>query len=101
MFRFEELGDALERYGAEGPEPFYRGELARAVSEWVLERGGTLGVEDLAAYEPIAPRAGARRLPWPGRAHQPAAVLGRHPDRLRASTCSSGSAPPGSSRSWR
>ena len=48
------LGEALERYGAEGPEPFYRGELARAISEWVVERGGTLGVEDLASYEPIA-----------------------------------------------
>jgi gamma-glutamyltranspeptidase/glutathione hydrolase len=54
VFRFEELSEALERYGVEGPEPFYRGELARAVSEWVVERGGTLGVEDLGSYEPIA-----------------------------------------------
>src|SRR5215211_158717 len=51
-FVFGELGDALERYGADGPEPFYRGEVARRVSEWVLERGGTLGVDDLAAYAP-------------------------------------------------
>ncbi len=51
-FRFRELGDALERYGADGPEPFYRGETARRVSEWVVERGGTLGADDLAAYEP-------------------------------------------------
>jgi len=50
-FVFGELGDALERYGAEGPEPFYRGEVARIVSEWVVERGGTLGADDLAAYE--------------------------------------------------
>jgi gamma-glutamyltranspeptidase/glutathione hydrolase len=50
-FRFGELGDALERYGAEGPEPFYRGEVARRVSEWVVERGGTLGIDDLATYE--------------------------------------------------
>src|SRR5436190_16876213 len=42
VFRFEELGDALERYGAEGPDPFYRGEIAARISEWVLERGGTL-----------------------------------------------------------
>jgi gamma-glutamyltranspeptidase/glutathione hydrolase len=54
VFRFPELGDALERLGAEGSEPFYRGETARMISEWVLERGGTLGVDDLAAYEPIA-----------------------------------------------
>jgi gamma-glutamyltranspeptidase / glutathione hydrolase len=52
LFKFHELGDALERYGAEGPDPFYRGEIARRVSEWVVERGGTLGVEDLAVYEP-------------------------------------------------
>jgi gamma-glutamyltranspeptidase/glutathione hydrolase len=54
LFRFEELSEAVERYGVEGPEPFYRGELARAVSEWVVDRGGTLGVEDLGSYEPIA-----------------------------------------------
>ena len=52
-FRFPELGDALERYAAEGAEPFYRGEIARRMSDWVLERGGTLTVEDLAAYAPI------------------------------------------------
>jgi gamma-glutamyltranspeptidase/glutathione hydrolase len=54
VFRFAELGDALERYGAEGAEPFYRGETARRVSEWVVERGGTLGADDLASYEPQA-----------------------------------------------
>jgi gamma-glutamyltranspeptidase/glutathione hydrolase len=52
VFRFPELADALERYGDEGPEPFYRGEVAGRVSEWVVERGGTLGADDLAAYEP-------------------------------------------------
>jgi gamma-glutamyltranspeptidase / glutathione hydrolase len=52
LFRFKELGDALERYGAEGPAPFYAGEVGRRVSNWVLERGGTLGPDDLAAYEP-------------------------------------------------
>jgi gamma-glutamyltranspeptidase/glutathione hydrolase len=51
-FRFPELGDALERYGAEGAEPFYDGEIARRVSAWVLERGGTLGADDMAAYRP-------------------------------------------------
>ncbi|MDQ2676799.1 MAG: gamma-glutamyltransferase [Actinomycetota bacterium] len=51
-FRFPELADALERFGAEGSAPFYTGEVARAVSEWVLDRGGTLSPEDLAAYQP-------------------------------------------------
>jgi gamma-glutamyltranspeptidase / glutathione hydrolase len=52
-FRFEDLGDALERLGAEGAEPFYRGDVAAAISDWVLERGGTLAPADLAAYEPV------------------------------------------------
>jgi gamma-glutamyltranspeptidase / glutathione hydrolase len=53
-FRFAELGDALERLGSEGAEPFYRGEVAARISDWVLERGGTLAPADLAAYEPVA-----------------------------------------------
>jgi gamma-glutamyltranspeptidase / glutathione hydrolase len=52
VFRFTELGDALELFGSEGAEPFYRGDTARRISEWVVERGGTLGPDDLAAYEP-------------------------------------------------
>lgn len=54
LFRNPELGDALELLGAEGPEPFYRGQVAAAVSDWVLERGGTLGREDLAGYRPVS-----------------------------------------------
>jgi gamma-glutamyltranspeptidase/glutathione hydrolase len=52
LFRFPALGDALDRYGAEGAEPFYGGEIAERVSAWVLERGGILGPDDLAAYRP-------------------------------------------------
>ena len=60
-FAFGELGDALERYGAEGPEPFYRGDIANRVSGWVTERGGTLGADDLAAYRPeVREPVGAR-----------------------------------------
>jgi gamma-glutamyltranspeptidase / glutathione hydrolase len=54
VFRFADLGDALERLGAEGAEPFYRGEVAAAISDWVLDRGGALGRADLATYEPVA-----------------------------------------------
>lgn len=53
-FRFPELADALELLASEGAEPFYTGEVAARVSEWVLERGGTLAPEDLAAYATIA-----------------------------------------------
>ena len=56
VFRFPDLADALERYGAEGPEPFYRGEVAEAIAAWVTDRGGTLGRADLAGYEAVARR---------------------------------------------
>ncbi len=52
-FAFPELAEALELFGAEGAEPFYRGEVARRISEFVLEHGGSLGPGDLAAYQPI------------------------------------------------
>jgi gamma-glutamyltranspeptidase / glutathione hydrolase len=52
-FRFEELAVALERFAAEGAEPFYRGEVAAALSEFVTGRGGTLGRGDLDAYAAI------------------------------------------------
>jgi gamma-glutamyltranspeptidase/glutathione hydrolase len=51
---FTDLGDGLERFGAEGATAFYRGEVAQAISDWVLDRGGTLGRADLAAYRSIA-----------------------------------------------
>jgi gamma-glutamyltranspeptidase / glutathione hydrolase len=52
-FRFEELAVALERFAAEGVAPFYRGEVAAALSDHVVEYGGTLGRGDLAAYAAI------------------------------------------------
>ena len=45
-----ELGDLLERLGAEGPAFLYTGEVGRRASDWVLERGGLLTRDDLAAY---------------------------------------------------
>jgi len=52
-FRFPELAEALERFGAEGAEPFCRGEVAATIAEFVVEHGGTLGGADFAAYEAI------------------------------------------------
>jgi gamma-glutamyltranspeptidase/glutathione hydrolase len=52
-FRFPDLAEALERFGAEGAEPFYRGEVAAALSEFTVEGGGTLGRSDLAGYEAL------------------------------------------------
>src|ERR1700761_9198104 len=49
-FRFEALAEALVRFAAEGDAAFYRGEVAAALSDFVLANGGTLGRADLAAY---------------------------------------------------
>jgi gamma-glutamyltranspeptidase / glutathione hydrolase len=51
--RIPELGDLLERLGQEGPDFLYTGDVAAAVSDWVLERGGLITREDLASYEVI------------------------------------------------
>ena len=48
-----EVGDLLDRLGAEGVDFLYTGDVADAVSEWVLERGGLLTREDLASYEVV------------------------------------------------
>jgi len=53
MWRDADLGDTIERLGAEGARPFYEGEIARAVTAWTGERGGVLTAEDLHRYEPI------------------------------------------------
>jgi gamma-glutamyltranspeptidase/glutathione hydrolase len=48
-----ELAELLDRLGAEGPGFLYEGETARTISTHVLERGGLLSEEDLAAYEVV------------------------------------------------
>jgi gamma-glutamyltranspeptidase/glutathione hydrolase len=48
-----ELGDALERLGAEGAGPFYVGDIAAAIVQWLAERGGMVTAADLAAYEVV------------------------------------------------
>ena len=50
VVRQPELGDALERLGAEGPAPFYTGDIAAAIVEWLAARGGIVSASDLAAY---------------------------------------------------
>jgi len=51
--RMPYVGDLIERFGAEGPAFLYEGDVARAASEWVCERGGTLTTEDLARYRVV------------------------------------------------
>jgi gamma-glutamyltranspeptidase/glutathione hydrolase len=52
-FRFPELGDLLDRLGAEGPGFLYGGDVGKACSDWVLERGGLLTLDDLSGYEVV------------------------------------------------
>lgn len=54
IYRDHELGESLMRLGADGDEPFYRGDIAGAVCDWLAARGGSLTRADLAGYGPIA-----------------------------------------------
>ena len=76
-----ELADALDRFGAEGPAPFYTGDVAAAVVAEMRAQGGSLAAADLAAYEVVA-RA-PHRVPFRDRdgLHEPAARRGRRAGR--------------------
>ncbi|HEX2085276.1 MAG TPA: gamma-glutamyltransferase [Solirubrobacteraceae bacterium] len=54
VFRSDELAAAIERLGAEGERPFYEGDVAATVVDFLAARGGTLTRDDLAAYRPVA-----------------------------------------------
>ena len=53
VFRFPDLGDALERLGADGPAWLYEGETCERICDWINERGGALHPDDFSAYEVI------------------------------------------------
>jgi gamma-glutamyltranspeptidase / glutathione hydrolase len=53
IIRQPELADALERLGSEGAAPFFTGDIAGAIVEWLAERGGIVTAEDLASYEVV------------------------------------------------
>ena len=53
LFRYPDLAEAIERFAVEGAASIHAGETARAIEQYVLERGGTLSAEDLDAYRPI------------------------------------------------
>jgi gamma-glutamyltranspeptidase / glutathione hydrolase len=48
-----ELAQALERLGSEGAEPFYHGDIAAAVSDWLSARGGSVTRAALAGYRAL------------------------------------------------
>jgi gamma-glutamyltranspeptidase/glutathione hydrolase len=51
-----ELAGTLEQLAVEGPDAFYRGEIARAIVAHVQEHGGTITRRDLEAYRVIRRR---------------------------------------------
>ena len=53
LLRNPELGEALVRLADEGAEPFYNGDIAAAVCQWLSDRGGSLSEADLAGYAAI------------------------------------------------
>ena len=50
LLRNPDLGEALRRLGSEGAPPFYQGDIATAISEWLAARGGSMTREDVAGY---------------------------------------------------
>jgi gamma-glutamyltranspeptidase / glutathione hydrolase len=53
-FASRELAETIERFGAEGAAPFYTGDLAAALVDWLAAQGGQLTHADLAAYDAVA-----------------------------------------------
>jgi len=53
LLRNPELGDALMRLAHDGAEPFYTGDVATEVCDWLGARGGSLCGDDLAGYRAI------------------------------------------------
>jgi len=48
-----DLAKTLKKIAAEGPDGFYKGEVAEAIAKAVQEAGGVITPEDMAAYKPI------------------------------------------------
>jgi gamma-glutamyltranspeptidase / glutathione hydrolase len=53
VLRDPDLAEAIERLGAEGAAPFYRGDIAAAVCDLLASRGGFFDSQQLAAYVAI------------------------------------------------
>ena len=81
--RQPELGDALERLGAEGARPFYEGRHRRRHRRLAGRAGRPGDQGGPPRLRGGRPRPGACQLSRPRRAHQPAAVGRRDPHRPR------------------
>jgi gamma-glutamyltranspeptidase / glutathione hydrolase len=65
LLRNPDLGDALLRLAHEGAEPFYGGDIAAKVCDWLGDRGGSLSAGDLTGYQAIERRPA--RIAYRGR----------------------------------
>ena len=52
ILRQPELAASLHAIGQHGAEYFYRGPLARTITEFLASQGGLLTLDDLAGYQP-------------------------------------------------
>ena len=48
-----ELANILEAIGKGGPDAFYKGDIAKALTSYIQNNGGSLSEEDMASYKPI------------------------------------------------
>ena len=53
LLRQPDLADILEAIGRNGPDAFYRGDVAQRIVEGIQSNGGILSLEDLAQYKPF------------------------------------------------
>ncbi|MEQ8480351.1 MAG: gamma-glutamyltransferase [Hoeflea sp.] len=53
VLRQPDLAATLKKIAAEGPDGFYRGSVAEAISAAVQEAGGAMSLEDLAGYKAV------------------------------------------------
>ena len=74
LFRSPELAETIERFGADGAAPFYTGDLAGAVVDWVERRRRPAHARRPRRLRARRARAGARDLPRAHGPDQPAAV---------------------------
>jgi len=51
--RIPELADSLVFIADDGADALYRGEVGRAITCWINEQGGLLGLDDLAEYHAV------------------------------------------------
>lgn len=53
VLRNPDLCQALTRLGQEGAQPFYRGDIAKATSDWLSARGGSVTLKELTDYRAV------------------------------------------------